>query len=100
MRDAHAKPPDSLRVLFKSLRILSAVEIETNPEVIDPYEQAPSKMRPLQGSHAPGQSEQERLFREFTRYSHTNDAVENGAASLPSGSPFEVTSLPGTLASP
>lgn len=60
MHDAHAKPPDSIRELFKTWRQQSIVQSPLSNDLIDPYDPDPKKTSPL-GLEASGETELETM---------------------------------------
>ncbi|OAL27066.1 alkylated DNA repair protein AlkB [Fonsecaea nubica] len=95
MYDAHARPPEHMRELFKLWRKRSAVEVEADQHIINPREPDVNRVSALPGSEVLGQADMEILTADFLDNAIDIPATGAEDATLPPRIAFEVNGLPG-----
>jgi hypothetical protein len=91
--DAHQKPPDQMRSLFKKYQKCKAQDLHLDAEIIDMTRRIDELQYQLQSAPDLCIGNRDDAFREFLSDS-LNESSEEKAASVRA---FEVTSLPGSL---
>lgn len=96
MYDAHDRPPNTIRDLFKDWRKRSLAAIESDQSIIDPYQQNKSKVTLLPPSDLPLKDTLDHQILEFVGATETQALPQ-----LPDNEPtlqsaFAVNTLPGT----
>ncbi|KAJ9612647.1 hypothetical protein H2200_004244 [Cladophialophora chaetospira] len=89
--NAHARPPASIRELFKEWRKRPASEIRSDPTLIDPLSPDPMRVSFLLHSETPQVTDLDTVVRDFCGHANTT-SVSPGS---PPGRAFEIKGLPG-----
>src|ERR1700743_2019489 len=89
MPDAHVRPPDSIREIFKTWRKLGTSQIDAAPDIIDPYNPDLLKVSWIHPSKEPPS-----YLDATTDGIGTNPAIPVESPAHPA---FEIKGLPGML---
>ncbi|EXJ86328.1 hypothetical protein A1O3_03279 [Capronia epimyces CBS 606.96] len=100
MHDAYAKPPDSVKGLFKAWRKCSAASLDQHPEIIDTCEPDASRVTLLSDREVPRRGTIRELEQVFATYVDRDELAGLSSICSTPGDPFEVKALPGLYVFP
>ncbi len=95
MHDAHAKPPDSMRNLFKDWRKRPLASIDAASDVIDPKQPSWDQITALPASFIPGKEVVQRLEHDFVGATPIHGLPHPSETLSSTPFAFEVKALPG-----
>ncbi|KIX10669.1 alkylated DNA repair protein AlkB [Rhinocladiella mackenziei CBS 650.93] len=100
MHDVHARPPDSIRGLFKAWRKRPPQTVDDDRDIIDPSQPDASKVLFIQGATDHQGHDLERLATSFLESTTVQDLAEPPGTISPLRPAFEIRVLPGLYVFP